>query len=230
MAITRAVCLIPAALLCLLVTDTCAQTAAKPSGPAPAAKTEPLRQLHLTSEPWTGDFDKMLERRVHPRPTCPTAASLYFVDRGRERGIAAELIRDFERYLNKKYARAARQASADGLHRHGHARQAAHRPAQGLADVAVGNLTVTPERLKVVDFVAPDEKLVNVEILVTGPASPAIASLEELSGEDRARATRPRSYYASLVGPERALQEGGQGSGQARPRSPTRSRTRTCWR
>ena len=40
----------------------------------------------------------------------------------------------------------------------------------GLADIAVGNLTVTEERLKLVDFVAPDDKLVNVEILVTGPA------------------------------------------------------------
>src|SRR4029453_4206328 len=104
MAITRAVCLIPAAVLCLLVTDTGAQTAAKPSVPAPAAKAEPLRQLHLTSEPWTGDFDKMLERRLI-RIHVPYSRSLYFVDRGRERGIAAEVIRDFERHLNARYAR-----------------------------------------------------------------------------------------------------------------------------
>jgi membrane-bound lytic murein transglycosylase MltF len=197
MAITRAVCLIPAALLCLLVTDTCAQTAAKPSGPAPAAKAEPLRQLHLTSEPWTGDFDKMLERRLI-RIHVPYSRSLYFVDRGRERGIAAEVIRDFERHLNARYARelgkrpltvyivtATRDKLLTDLQ-------------QGLADVAVGNLTVTPERLKVVDFVAPDEKLVNIEILVTGPASPAIASLDELSGKT-VHVREASSYYASLV-------------------------------
>jgi hypothetical protein len=35
----------------------------------------------------------------------PYSRSLYFIDKGRERGIAAELIRDFERWVNKKYAR-----------------------------------------------------------------------------------------------------------------------------
>jgi hypothetical protein len=39
-----------------------------------------------------------------------------------------------------------------------------------LADIAVGILTVTDERLKLVDLVAPDEKLVKKEILVTGKA------------------------------------------------------------
>ena len=29
--------------------------------------------------------------------------------------------------------------------------------AEGLGDIAVGNLTVTDERLKTVDFVAPDD-------------------------------------------------------------------------
>jgi hypothetical protein len=35
----------------------------------------------------------------------PYSRSLYFVDRGRERGIAAEVIRDFERHLNARYAK-----------------------------------------------------------------------------------------------------------------------------
>ena len=69
---------------------------------------------------------------------------------------------------------------------------------EGLADIAVGNLTVTEERLKVVDFVAPDEKLANVEILVTGPASPAIASLDELSGQT-VHVRKASSYHESLT-------------------------------
>jgi membrane-bound lytic murein transglycosylase MltF len=46
--------------------------------------------------------------------------------------------------------------------------------------------------------VAPDEKLVNIEVLVTGPASPAIASLDELSGKT-VHVREASSYYASLV-------------------------------
>src|SRR4030095_1442925 len=107
-------------------------------------------------------------------------------------------IRDFERHLNARYAKelgkrpltvyivaATRDKLLTDLQ-------------QGLPDVAVGTLTATPERLKLVDFVAPDEKLVNIEILVTGPASPAIASLDELSGKT-VHVREASSYYASLV-------------------------------
>ena len=67
----------------------------------------------------------------------------------------------------------------------------------GLADIAVGNLTVTEERLKVVDFVAPDEKIVNVEIVVTGPASSALGSVDELS-DKTVHVRKASSYYESL--------------------------------
>ena len=46
----------------------------------------------------------MLERRMI-RVSVPYSRSLYFIDKGRERGIAAELIRDFERRVNQKYAK-----------------------------------------------------------------------------------------------------------------------------
>ena len=62
------------------------------------------------------------------RVYSPYSRSLYFIDKGRERGLGAELVRDFERWVNQKYAKRARQAPADRLHRRGDARQAAHRP------------------------------------------------------------------------------------------------------
>ncbi len=48
----------------------------------------------------------MLERRVI-RVSVPYSRSLYFIDKGRERGIAAELIRDFERWVNQKNAKSS---------------------------------------------------------------------------------------------------------------------------
>ena len=44
----------------------------------------------------------MLERRVI-RVLVPYSRTLYFNDKGRERGISADVVRDFERYINKKY-------------------------------------------------------------------------------------------------------------------------------
>ena len=89
----------------LLLPEVCAQPPATESAAAPAA-VEKVRELkiHAANKPWKGDFDQMLElRRI--RVYVPYSRSLYFVDRGRERGIAAELIRDFERWVNKKYAK-----------------------------------------------------------------------------------------------------------------------------
>jgi len=52
---------------------------------------------------------------------------------------------------------------------------------EGLGDIAAANLTITPERLKNVDFSDPFLTGVN-EIVVTGPAVPKLASLEDLAG------------------------------------------------
>jgi hypothetical protein len=73
--------------------------AAENPGTAPPAP----RKLSIANRPWTGDFDKMLERRVI-RVYAPFSRSLYFSDKGRERGLAVELVRDWERYINVKYA------------------------------------------------------------------------------------------------------------------------------
>ena len=174
-----------------------AAKAANPSAHSPPAGSA-LRRLEIANKRWTGDFDGMLQRRII-RVAVPYSRSLYFVDKGRERGISAELVRDFERWENQK-----------------HAKKLGKRPLtvyiiattrdrlipdlrEGLADIAVGNLTVTEERLKEVDFVAPDDSVVNKEILVTGPASPAIGSLDELSGKT-VHVRKASSYYESLSG------------------------------
>ena len=188
--------------LCLVVaTGAQAQTASTAKAAEPPAKAvagaEATRQLTVANKPWTGDFDKMLERRMI-RVYAPYSRSLYYVDKGRERGIAAELVRDFERWVNQKYAKqlgkrpltvyivaATRDTLAADLN-------------GGLADIAVGYLSATEEHLKVADFVAPDEKVSDVEILVTGPASPAIASIDDLSGKT-VHVRKSSSYYESLT-------------------------------
>jgi membrane-bound lytic murein transglycosylase MltF len=62
--------------------------------------------------------------------------------------------------------------------------------------VVVAQLTVTPERQKLVDFSNPTRTNVS-EVVVTGPGSPAIASLDDLSGK-RVFVRKSSSYYASL--------------------------------
>ena len=98
-------------LVAIAVLGSPSWTAAQPgagAGPtsvaAPAAELAKPRRLVIANKPWTGDFDKMLERRMI-RVYAPFSRSLYFSDKGRERGLAVELVRDCERYLNVKYAK-----------------------------------------------------------------------------------------------------------------------------
>jgi membrane-bound lytic murein transglycosylase MltF len=166
--------------------------------PAAAAEPPKPRQLAIVNKPWTGDFDRMLERRVI-RVYAPFSRSLYFNDKGRERGLAVELVRDWERYINVKYAKALGKrpltvyiapATRDKLLPYLN---------EGLADVAIGNLTVTDERLKEVDFVPGDEGRRTIsELVVTGPKSPELQSLDDLSGKT-VHVRKASSYYESLA-------------------------------
>jgi membrane-bound lytic murein transglycosylase MltF len=60
----------------------------------------------------------------------------------------------------------------------------------------IAQLTVTPERQKIVDFTNPTRANVS-EVLVTAPGAPAVSTIEELSGKE-VFARKTSSYYASL--------------------------------
>lgn len=185
-----------------------AAPSSKEATAALAAAPADERGLEIATKPWKGDFDGMLERRAI-RFYVPYSRSLYFVDKGRERGISAVLIRDFERWVNRKYAKqlgnrpltvfvvaATRDKLREDL-------------LDGHADVAVGNIKVLDELAKDVDFVAPDETAASAEILVTGPKSPPVASIEDLSGKT-VHVRKVSSYYLSLVALNERLKKAGK--------------------
>src|SRR5215831_21323600 len=110
----------------------------------PASETSKPRQLLIANGVWTSDFDKMLERRVI-RVYAPFSRSLYFTDKGRERGMAVELVRDWERYLNIKYAKVLGKRPLTVYVAPATRDKLLPFLTVGLADVAIGNLTVTEE-------------------------------------------------------------------------------------
>jgi len=181
-------------LLMVLVLFVPSSNAAQRSASADASAAKP-RQLNIASKPWTGDFDDMVKRRII-RALVPYSRSLYFNDKGHERGIAAENIRDFERYINKQHKTQKRPITVyiipttrDKL---------ISGVAEGLGDIAVGNLTVTDDRLKLVDFAAPQGQRPNTEIVVTGPKSPPISAIDDLSGKT-VHVRKASSYFESLT-------------------------------
>ncbi len=180
--------------------------AAEPPAAAPGADTP--RGLSVANKPWTGDFDRMLERRMI-RVYAPYSRSLYFNDRGRERGLAAELVRDFERWLNQKYAKRLGKRPLTVYIAPATRDKLLPDLVDGLADISVGNLTVTPERLRIVDMVAPATVKAVDEIVVTGPASPPVATLDDLGGRT-VHVRRASSYYESLAAQNERLHAAGK--------------------
>jgi membrane-bound lytic murein transglycosylase MltF len=159
-----------------------AGTAARPPAGSGVSAGAKGRALEVRTRAQLVDFDVMLQRRAI-KLYLPYSRSLYFIDKGRERGISADVIREFERWVNRKYAKQlgkrpitvfAIVATRDKLLAD---LQAGH------ADVAVGNIKVLDELLKEIDFAGLDQNITTTEILVTGPASPAIASIDDLSGK-----------------------------------------------
>jgi membrane-bound lytic murein transglycosylase MltF len=151
-------------------------------------------------KPWTGDLDGMIERRII-RVLVVNSKTFYFHDKGVLRGATVDYYRLFEEELNKKLA-AEGKLKNKNLKVHVYfipmrRDQLLPALAAGKGDIAGANLTITPERQKLVDFTSAI--LVNVsEIVVSGPASPKIASLDDLSGKE-IFVRKSSSYYESLA-------------------------------
>jgi membrane-bound lytic murein transglycosylase MltF len=175
-----------------------AQSAAPAADPAsPATDAPKVRQLSVTAKPWKGDFDKMLARRMI-RVDVPMSRTLYYNDKGRERGLAAELARDFEQYVNRKYAKVLGKRPLTVYLIPTTRDELLPDLVDGLADISAGNVTATPEREKLVDFYVPSGQKPIQELLVTGPASPPIGTIDDLGGRT-VHVRKSSSYYESLV-------------------------------
>ena len=132
------------------------------------------------TQPRSGDFDSMLARRQVRMLVVPSRTH-YFVDRGTPRGLSVDAAALFEAYLNKKYRTGTKKIHVALVPvRHDEVIPAL---LAGRGDIAAAALTVTPESRKVVDFSIPIVSDAS-EIVVTGPASPPLSSIDDLAGKE----------------------------------------------
>jgi membrane-bound lytic murein transglycosylase MltF len=170
-----------------------AETAAPPAGASPEAPEtvadidDPWLRPGRVAE-WTGDLDGMIERGFIRVLTTATRTA-YFVDGARERGIVAETADALEEMVNKRVGKGdAVRVVVVPVRRD----QLIPMLLKGLGDVAIGNLTVTPERQERVDFSPPFVSDVR-EVVVTAPGEDPVATVEDLAG--RRIWVRPSSSY-----------------------------------
>jgi membrane-bound lytic murein transglycosylase MltF len=142
---------------------------------------------------WTGDLDGMIERRLI-RVATTYNKTLYFIDKGVQRGAVYEAYTLFEDHLNARLK--AKHLRVNVVFIPVSRDELLPAVAAGRADIAAAALTATPERQKVVDF-APASYGGIDEIVVTGPGAPAIATVDDLSGQT-VFIRQSSSYYESV--------------------------------
>ncbi|TNF87134.1 MAG: transporter substrate-binding domain-containing protein [Gammaproteobacteria bacterium] len=131
--------------------------------------------MEHANEPWTGDLDGITERGFLRILTVHNPLFFHF-DGADQKGMVAELAGFFEEHLAEEIGRVRSPTivlipvGRDELI-----------PAllEGRGDLVMGNLTITPERQKRVDFGPPVHQDVD-ELVITGPAAKNIESFDEL--------------------------------------------------
>jgi membrane-bound lytic murein transglycosylase MltF len=119
-----------AALLCL--------TAA-----AAAAQKTQQGELISLDEKWLGDFGGMAKRR-EIRVLVVYSKTFYFLDQGRQRGAIYELLKQFEKFINKKLK--TKTLKLRVLFIPVRRDQLIPWLVAGRGDIAAANLTITPQR------------------------------------------------------------------------------------
>ena len=144
--------------------------------------------------PFTGDFDKILERRFI-RVLIPYSKTYFFYDGAEPRGLSYDSAKKFEAYVNSKLNNpslsiwlvvvpTARKDLLTKLN-------------EGFGDIIMGNLTITENRLEQVDFSDPFMTDVN-EILITPKSYKTLHSVEEIAGIE-IYVRESSSYYENLL-------------------------------
>ena len=145
-------------------------------------------------EPWHGDFEGMVERRI-VRAVVPFGGYQFYYEDGMPRGAAYDLLQRLEAHINEELGRrnirvyvVVIPVSRDQLI-----------PAllEGHVDLVAADLTITPERAGLVDFARPMLNDID-EVVVTGPGAAPIETLDDLAGREIV-VRESSSYYEHLL-------------------------------
>jgi len=150
--------------------------------------------LQRLVEPWHGDLDGMVERRV-VRVLVVSGTPRFFYYEGKPRGIVYELLTLFQQELNASLGRRLDQVelvpmpvSRDHLI-----------PAllSGQADLVAADLTITDARSELVDFSVPSATGIDEVVVFAPEAGTGVEALDGISGMD-VYVRRSSSYFEHL--------------------------------
>jgi membrane-bound lytic murein transglycosylase MltF len=169
----------------------------------PERNQEEFGHLSLDKK-WQGDYDGMVERRLI-RVLVVFNKMGFFIDQGQYRGVSVELLQAFQKFINK--GNEDRALQIDVIFLPVYRDQLIPSLVEGKGDIAVGNLTITEERLEKVDFSTPFLTGVK-EIVITNSKIPQLNTIEDLSSQE-IHLRKSSSYYQHAVQLNETFEEKG---------------------
>ncbi len=161
----------------------------------------------LIRQKMPGDYPAMVKRRII-RALVPPSKTFFFVDQGKKCGLTYEALMHFEKFINKRQKNKTLQIKVIPIPTS--RKNLLSDLVAGYGDIAVGNLTVTPARRKLVDFSLPLVTGIN-EIIVTHGSGADLHNLFDLAGR-KVFVRKNSSYYESLKRLNTTLSEMGKKS------------------
>lgn len=166
-------------------------------------RQEEFGHLSLDKQ-WKGDFDGMVERRLI-RVLVVNNKMQFFIDQGKKRGVSVEMVEAFEKTVNEGSKDKALHIVLIFLPVYRD--QLIPSLLEGKGDIAVGNLTITDERLEQVDFSEPFLTDVK-EIVITNSKIPPLKSIEDLS-DQTVHIRKSSSYFQHAIALNEAFKKKG---------------------
>ncbi len=148
----------------------------------------------LLLESWPGDFSEIMDRRL-VRVLVNQSHTSFFFDGPTAKGVVAELLREFEKDLNRRIKVGKRPFHVVAIPVNWN--EVVSMLEEGRAEIAAASLIPTPELRERVLFADPIYANFN-EVVVTSSKSAKIRTLEDLSGK-RVYVQRSRSHWQSLL-------------------------------
>jgi membrane-bound lytic murein transglycosylase MltF len=135
----------------------------------------------IKREKWNGDVKGMLERR-YIRALVFYNKTNFFFDGAQPRGVTYEVLKEFEKLLNKKLNTGKKPIHIVFIPTT--RSEAFNRMSDGRGDIVAGaNLAIVPELQNIGDFSDP-LRTDAVDVVVTGPTAPPITTLDDLAGKE----------------------------------------------
>jgi len=131
---------------------------------------------------WRGDLDGMLKERLIRVLIIPSTI-MYKVEKGKRSGIFYELAIEFEKSINKQYPPKSKHLKTHVAFVPVSRDELIPALVEGRGDIVIADIAISAKDQNLIDFSDPFYDKID-EIIITGPSSPKINALEDLSGKE----------------------------------------------